>query len=389
MSQFDRIYDRRGTGSVKYDLREAESWSGDTLPLWVADMDFPAPECARQAVAGLAQPGIFGYTFPDGDYKAAAAGWFGRRFGWRPEEDWLVETPGVVFALCTAVRAFTRPGDAVACLPPVYPHFFEAAEDNGRRAVYSPLKHTAGRYEIDFEALAALLEREKPALLILCSPHNPVGRVWTRAELEQLGRLCLDHGVIVAADEIHCDFTYPGHPHTPYLSLGEDFAARAIVCTAPSKTFNLAGLQCSNVWIPDEGLRRAFRRELTAQGVSGVNSAGRAACKAVYREGEPWLEELLAYLRSNYEYLAAFLARELPELKVSPLEGTYLAWVDARGLGLDEQGLDGLLRRARVWFNAGSGFGPGGMGFWRVNLACPRATLAQALERLRDAVRGQ
>ncbi len=386
MSQFDQIYDRRGTGSVKYDLLEAEGWSEDTLPLWVADMDFPAPACAGEALRELSRPGIFGYSFPDEQYQAAVTGWFARRFGWKPQREWLVETPGVVFALCTAVRAFTQPGDAVACLPPVYPHFFEAASDNGRRPVYSPLKQVEGRYEIDFDGLAALLEREKPKLLILCSPHNPAGRVWTRAELERLGRLCLEHGVIVAADEIHCDFTYPGHPHTPYLSLGEDFAARAIACTAPSKTFNLAGLQCSNVWIPDQGLRRAFRRELTAQGVSGVNAAGRAACRAVYEQGEGWLEELLVYLRGNYEFLKAFLERELPELKVSPLEGTYLAWVDARGLGLDQQGLDSLLRRARVWFNDGAGFGPGGEGFWRVNLACPRSVLTQALERIRDAV---
>lgn len=388
MSQFDTLYDRRHTGSVKYDLMEAHGRPADTLPLWVADMDFPAPACVGEALKRLAQPGIFGYSFPEEDYKRAVAGWFSRRFGWTPKTDWLVETPGVVFALCTAVKAFTQPGDGVMCLLPVYPHFFEAAIDNGRRPVYGHLKQgPEGRYEIDFEELERLLDQEKPKLFILCSPHNPVGRVWTREELERLGKLCFDRGVLVVADEIHCDFTYPGHPHTPFLSLGPAFEQNAISCTAPSKTFNLAGLQCSNIFIPNPQLRKAFERELAAQGMSGNNTPGRAACRAVYEQGEPWLEELLVYLRGNYEFLRDFVAEKLPRLKVYPLEGTYLAWVDARGLGLDAQKLDDLLKnRARVWFSDGAGYGPGGEGFWRVNLACPRKTLEAALERVEQAV---
>lgn len=389
MSQFDTLYDRRHTGSVKYDLMEREGRPADTLPLWVADMDFPAPECVGEALRELTRLGIFGYSFPEEGYKQAVAGWFGRRFGWTPRTDWLVETPGVVFALCTAVKAFTRPGDGVMCLLPVYPHFFEAAIDNGRRPVYGHLKQgTEGRYEIDFEELEQLLDREKPKLFILCSPHNPVGRVWERQELERLGKLCFDRGILVVADEIHCDFAYPGHPHTPFLSLGPEFERNAISCTAPSKTFNLAGLQCSNVFIPNPKLRKAFERELAAQGISEVNTAGRVACRAVYEQGEPWLEELLVYLRGNYEFLKDFVERNIPQLKVCPLEGTYLAWVDARGLGLNAGELDELLRtRARVWFSDGAGYGPGGEGFWRINLACPRATLAAALERVRDAVK--
>ena len=389
MSQFDTLYDRRNTGSVKYDLMEREGRPADTLPLWVADMDFPAPACVGEALRGLTQPGIFGYSFPEEAYKQAVAGWFGRRFGWTPDPDWLVETPGVVFALCTAVRAFTQPGDGVMCQLPVYNHFFEAAVDNGRRPVYGHLKQGEdGRYEIDFAELERLLDQEKPKLLILCSPHNPVGRVWERQELERLGKLCFDRGVLVVADEIHCDFTYPGHPHTPFLSLGPEFEQNAIACTAPSKTFNLAGLQCSNVFIPNPKLRKAFEAELRAQGISGVNTAGRCACRAVYEQGEPWLEELLAYLRGNYAFLRDFVDREIPQLKVCPLEGTYLAWVDARGLGLDPAGLEDLLRtRARVWLSDGAGYGDGGQGFWRFNLACPRTTLTAALERIRDAVK--
>jgi len=385
---FDRVIDRRGSDCVKYDLIAGQGRPEDTLPLWVADMDFPAPACAGAAIRALTEPGIYGYSFAGKGYQDAVRGWFDRRFGWKPGEDWLVETPGVVFALCTAVRAFTRPGDAVMMLLPVYPHFFEAAKDNGRRAVYSRLKNVDGRYEIDFEDVERVMEEERPKLFLLCSPHNPVGRVWTREELERLGKLCFDRGILVAADEIHCDFTYPGHPHTPFLSLGPEFEQNAMACTAPSKTFNLAGLQCSNLFLPNPALRQAFRRELTAQGLGGVNAAGRAACRAVYENGEAWLEELLAYLQGNYAYLTGFLASELPELKVSPLEGTYLAWVDARGLGLDDKAMAALLRdRARVWLSDGPGYGAGGEGFWRINLACPRSVLAQALERIRDAVR--
>ena len=384
---FDRVYDRRGTNCFKYDPIPLQGMPEDTLPLWVADMDFPAPACVGEAVRALTQPGIYGYGFGGAEHFAAIRGWFGRRFGWQVEEDWLVETPGVVFALCTAVRALTAPGDGVMMLLPVYNHFFEAAVDNGRRAVCSRLKQRDGRWEIDFDEVERLMDEEKPRLFLLCSPHNPVGRVWRREELLRLGRLCFARGITVVSDEIHSDFVYPGHRHIPFLSLGEEFRQRAMACTAPSKTFNLAGLQCSNLFIPNGELRAAFRRELTAQGAGSVNVFGRAACRAVYEQGEPWLEELLVYLRGNYELLRDFIGRELPVLKVSPLEGTYLAWVDARELGLDAAARADLLRsKARVWLSDGAAYGENGAGFWRVNLACPRSVLRQALERLRDAI---
>ncbi len=221
MSLFDTVYDRRGTDCVKYDLIDVQHRPADTLPLWVADMDFPAPACVGEALRRMTEPGIYGYALSGESYRRSVAGWFDRRFGWRPEPDWLVETPGVVFALCTAVRAFTRPGDGVMVLLPVYPHFFQAAEDNGRRVVASRLKSVDGRWEIAFDEGERLMDAEQPKLLILCSPHNPIGRVWTREELLRLGGLCLARGITVVADEIHCDFTYPGHPHTPYLSLGD------------------------------------------------------------------------------------------------------------------------------------------------------------------------
>lgn len=384
---FDRVYDRRGTNCVKHDLIPLEGRPEDTLPLWVADMDFPAPACVGRAIEKLLDHGIYGYSFPGEAHRKAVQGWFERRFGWHTEADWVVETPGVVFALCTAVRAFTKPGDAVMMLTPVYNHFFEAAEDNGRRAVCLDLKSAGNSYEIDFDALERAMDEEKPTLFLLCSPHNPAGRVWTRQELERLGRLCFDRGITVVADEIHCDFTYPGHPHTPFLSLGEEFEQNAISCTAPSKTFNLAGMQCSNSFIPNPVLRQKFRQELTAQGAGGINLFGRTACQAVYEEGDGWLDELLVYLKGNYDALCEFVAKELPVLQVKALEGTYLAWVDARGLELSDEARAALLRdKARVWLSDGAVYGEAGRGFWRINLASPRSVLMEALERLKEAI---
>ena len=382
MSRFDQIYDRRGTGAIKYDTLEHAGFGADALPLWVADMDFPAPECVGEALRRMTDPGIYGYTMTGTAYNAAVTGWFERRFGWKPEEDWLVTTPGVVYAICTAIRAFTEPGEAVVCLLPVYSHFFTAVEDNGRRPVYGHLKRENGHYEIDFEELERLLDEERPRLLILCSPHNPVGRVWKREELERLGRLCFDRGVLVVADEIHCDFVYPGQRHIPFLSLGPEFEQNTICCTAPSKTFNLAGLQCSNIFIPNPVLRAAFRREITAQGGFGVNSAGAAACMAAYNGGADWLDELLVSLRGNYNFLRAFLADRLPGLTAGELEGTYLAWVDVSALNLSEEEQLALLKRAGVRLSMGGEYGAGGETFWRVNLACPKSTLRAALERI-------
>lgn len=386
MSRFDRIYDRRGTGSIKYDVLEQEGYAQDTVPLWIADMDFPAPDCVGRALSRLAEPGILGYDLTGRAYTEAVTGWFQKRFGWKPEAEWLVTTPGVVYAICTAVRAFTEPGDGVLCLLPVYSHFFSAVEDNGRRPIYSHLKQANGRYEIDFAELEQTMDAEHPKLLILCSPHNPVGRVWTREELERLGRMCFDRGILVVADEIHCDFVYPGYRHVPFLSLGQAFEQNAICCTAPSKSFNLAGLQCSNIFIPNAELRKAFCRELTAQGAFGMNTAGAAACQAAYEGGEAWLDELLVYLRENYELLRDFLSRELPQLTVSELEGTYLAWVDARSLQLNDEELLEMLKRAKVRLSMGQEYGAGGEGFLRINLACPRAILQTALARMRDEI---
>lgn len=386
---FDQIIDRHGTDCVKHDLVPVMRLPEDTLPLWVADMDFPAPECVGEALHRMIEQRIYGYSFAGKEYHEAVMNWFQRRFGWTIKEEWLVETPGVVFALCTAVRAFTKPGDGVAMLLPVYNHFFEAVEDNGRRVVASVLQNKGGRYEIDWEDLERKLDEETPKLFLLCSPHNPVGRVWTEEELRKLGQLCFERNILVVADEIHCDFTYSGHRHIPFQSLGEAFARQSISCTAPSKTFNLAGLKTSNIVIPDDMLRNTFRKELDKQGAGGVNLFGMAACRAAYEGGEGWLEELRSYLWGNYQKLCRFVEQELPELKVTELEGTYLAWVDVSGLNLTAEEQDELLtQKARVWLNRGETYGQGGENFWRFNLACPRSVLVEALERLRDAIHG-
>ena len=384
---FDQIAPRWGTDSVKYDLCLRQGFAPDVLPLWVADMDFPAPDCVREALQKMVDFNVYGYSMAGEGYYRAVIDWFTRRHGWTPERKWIVTTPGVIYALCTAVRAFTAPGDAVAVMTPVYHHFFTPVTDNGRRLVQCDLRLTDGGYEIDFDALERALDREKPKMLILCSPHNPVGRVWSEAELRRLGGLCFERGVLVAADEIHCDFVYPGRTFVPFLSLGEEFAQNAFSCTAPSKTFNLAGLEDSNIIIPNPELRRAFRAEMTGQGISEAALPGRVSCQAAYEGGAEWLDALLVYLRGNYDAAAEFLARRLPQLRLCPLEGTYLAWIDARGLGLDAAALERFMReKANVRFNPGAEYGAAGAGFLRLNLATSRATVLAALERFAVAV---
>ena len=386
---FDRVVDRRGTDCIKFDFAVEHGLPADVLPLWVADMDFPAPQGVLDELRKFADLGIFGYSDAKPDYYEAVANWFERRFQWRPEAAWLVRAPGVVFALAMAVRALTKPGDSVLIQPPVYHPFYSVVEDNGRRLVESPLVLEDGRYLIDFEDFEAAVVRENVKLFILCSPHNPVGRVWTVEELKRLGDICLKHGVIVLSDEIHCDFTFPGHPHTPFVKAVPELAERTVVCTAPSKTFNLAGLQASNIWIPGADIREAIEAEINACGLSSLNCVGLAACKAAYRTGEAWLDALLTYLKGNVDFLRDYLRDNLPMLRLIEPEGTYLAWIDFSALGLSPEELDDLvINRAKLWLDAGRIFGESGAQFQRVVLACPRATLKEALDRLRDAIKG-
>lgn len=384
---FDRLTDRYGTNSLKYDFAVERGYPADVLPLWVADMDFPAPEPVLDALRRAVDHGIFGYSDVKADYYEAAAAWFAQRFSWRPRPEWLVRTPGVVFAAAMAVRGLTEPGDGVLIQPPVYYPFYSVIRDNDRRIVENELIYRDGRYTIDFEDFERKLVEEKVRLFLLCSPHNPVGRVWTLEELRRLGGLCQKHGVWVVSDEIHCDFTYPGHPHHIFPKAVPELADRTVVCTAPSKTFNLAGLQASNIWIPGEEARRRFVREINRCGYSQLNGLGLVACKAAYTEGAEWLEQCWAYLRGNLDFLREFLAARIPQIRLVEPEGTYFAWLDCSGLGLSREALNNLvIREARLWLDAGHIFGVSGSQFQRVVLACPRATLRQALERLEQAV---
>jgi len=377
---FDRIIDRRDTYSIKHE----PAWRGkppDVLPLWVADMDFLTPPCVRDALVSRARHGIYGYAEPDAAYFDTLRAWFESRFGWSPERDWLTFAPGVVTALNVAIRALTAPGDGVVIQQPVYYPFESCIRQTGRRLLVNALVLSDGRYTINFADFEDNIRRAK--LFILCNPHNPVGRVWTRDELLRIGEICLRHRVTVIADEIHADFIYPGHRHLVFSALHPDFAANTVTCTSPSKTFNLAGLQHANIFIPDKTLRGKFKAAHSDCGLSQPSLMGLVACKAAYEGGAEWLAQLLDYLAGNMAFLSDGLASRIPQIKLIEAEGTYLAWLDCTALGLTDPELDdALTRKARLWLSAGHTFGQGGSGFQRMNVACPRTILREALERL-------
>ena len=385
---FDKIIDRRDTDSIKWDFAVEFGLPADVLPLWVADMDIPTAPAVTEALVQRARHGIFGYSDVKGEYFEAVRAWFSSRHGLEVKSEWLVKTSGVVFALYNAVRAATEKGDAVLIQPPVYHPFYRAIEDNGRRVVLNELIYKNGAYSIDFEDFERKIVTENVKLFILCSPHNPIGRVWTREELKRLGDISSRHSVTVVSDEIHCDFTLSGYTHVPFLNACPGMAERTILCTAPSKTFNVAGLQCSNIFIPGEELREAFKREVSLTGFSGINSMGLSACRAAYESGADWLDELLVYLEGNLAFVRSYLSSELPEIKLVEPQGTYFAWLDFSALGLSDEALNDLIvNKAKLWLDAGNIFGKSGEGFQRVVLACPRKTLAEAMERLKGAVR--
>lgn len=386
---FDKEIQRYGTDCVKYDAAEAQGYPADILPLWVADMDFQAPPCVQEALGNAVAHGIFGYSFRSDSYCDAVTGWFRRRFGWEVEKAWMLQTPGVVFALSTAVRVTTAPGDAVLVQPPVYYPFYRVIEQNGRKIVESGLVYENGKYSIDFADVEAKIVENDVKLFILCSPHNPVCRVWTEEELARLGAICRRHGVKVVSDEIHCDFAFPDHPHTPFVKACPDMAEDTILCTAPSKSFNLAGLQVSNIFIPGAALRARFKQELDRISYSEPNCLGMVACKAAYQGAEEWLEECKAYMRGNLDYVRSFLAENLPQIKLVEPEGTYFAWLDCSGLGLSKAELDELVvKKANLWLDSGAIFGACAEQFQRVVLACPRSTVEKAMTQLKAAVDG-
>ncbi len=384
---FNAVIDRRNTNSLKWDFAAERGRPADVLPLWVADMDFPAPQPVLDALRKAVSYGIFGYSDVKGGYYDAVSAWFRNRFGWEPRREWLVKTPGVVYALAMAVRALTRPGDHVLVQPPVYYPFFSVIRDNDRKVVESELLYENGRYSIDFEDFERKIVENQVKLFLLCSPHNPVCRVWTPEELQQIGAICQKHNVYVVSDEIHCDFAFPGHPHTMFSQANPAMAEMSVICTSPSKSFNLAGLQVSNIWIPSETVRQTFLREMDRSGYSQLNTLGLVACQAAYECGGEWLEQCGAYLRGNLDFIRSFLAEYIPQIKLVEPDGTYFAWLDCSGLGLNKAELNDLVvNEARLWLDAGHIFGRNSAQFQRVVLACPRYTLEQAMTRLKTAV---
>lgn len=384
---FDRVIDRHHTNSVKFDAAAENGYPEDILPLWVADMDFQAPPCVLEALQKSLEHGIFGYSITGQGYYDAIRNWFQTRFGWEVDQSWLIQTPGVVFALAAAVRAVTEPGDAVLVQPPVYHPFSNVVIQNGRKLVENGLIYENGKYSIDFEDFERKIMDNDVKLFILCSPHNPICRVWTVEELRRLGEICHKHNVTVISDEIHCDFAFPEHPHTPFIKACPEMRDKTILCTAPSKSFNLAGLQTSNIFIPGQALREAFSREMAVVSYHGANCLGAVACQAAYEGGAQWLDECKAYMRGNLDYVRSFLAEHIPQIKLVEPEGTYFAWLDCSGLGLSKEALDELIvKKANLWLDTGAIFGECAAQFQRVVLACPRATVEKAMQQLKDAV---
>lgn len=396
---YDEEIDRRGTCSTKWEfLHDGDQMKyGDhadpkhgknrLLPMWVADMDFPAPQAVIEALKDRAEHGIFGYTQPTDSYYEAVINWMARRYGYTVERDWIVLTPGVVPAIHMMVQAFLSPGEKVLVQQPVYYPFFRAIENNGGKIVSNALIYENGRYRMDFDDLAEKTADPAVTMAIFCSPHNPVGRVWTAEELTRFGTICLENNVLIISDEIHCDLIYDGYTFTPFAAIDDTFAQQSIVCTAPSKTFNLAGLKTSNIIISNPDLRNRFEQILLQNNIKGVNTFGIVATEAAYNHGEEWLAHTMDYIQANYRFMAAYIAEHLPRLKIIPPEGTYLVWVDCRALGLDPAARKELLmQEARIFLDEGELFGPEGEGFERFNIACPRSILKEALVRIKTAV---
>ncbi len=381
---FDEIIPRRGSNSYKWDTAKEE----DVLPMWVADMDFRTAPCVVEALHKRVEHGIFGYTKVPSAYYEAVTNWFMRRHGWQIKEDWIIYTSGVVPALSAIIKALTMPGDRVLVQTPVYNCFFSSIRNNGCEVVTNPLLYTDGNYRIDFDSLEKETSDPKVKLLLLCNPHNPAGRVWTRQELTRIGEICFRNDVLVVADEIHCELVFLGHSYTPFASISKEFLMNSVTCTSPSKAFNLAGLQIANIISANEYVRMKIDKAININEVCDVNPFGVEALIAAYNKGEEWLEELKQYLLGNYNYLKGYFEEYLPHLKVLPLEGTYLVWVDCSALKQSsEEIVKILLDKEKLLVNEGNMYGEAGKYFIRINIACPRALLIDGLSRLRRTLK--
>ncbi|MBD5456624.1 MAG: pyridoxal phosphate-dependent aminotransferase [Lachnospiraceae bacterium] len=385
---FDAIVDRKNTNCLKYDFAVERGMPEDILPLWVADMDFKTSSYVQDALKAQAEHGIYGYSDSKEGYFEAVQSWILKRHGVKVEKEWLVKTPGIVFALAMAVQSYTREGEAVMIQQPVYYPFKSVIKENNRKVVNNTLvQKEDGRYYMDLTDFEDKIKKENVKMFILCNPHNPVGRVWSREELEKIGDICYKHHVLIISDEIHSDFVFSGKHHV-LAALKEEYKEITVTCTAPSKTFNIAGLQVSNIFIPNEDLRRKFTARIQASGYSEVNSAGLTACEAAYRYGEEWYQGMKAYVKENFSFMKKFLEEHVPQVKMLEPEGTYLVWLDFRALNLSHQELEDLIvHKAGLWLDRGTMFGEAGEGFQRVNTACPRTTLEEALKRIEKAIK--
>ena len=377
---FDELINRRGTNSYKWD----SAAKADVLPLWVADMDFRTAPVITEALSRRVSHGIFGYTRVPEAYYQAVTTWFSRRHGWHMRKEWMIYTSGVVPAISAIIKALARPGDKVLVQTPVYNCFFSSIRNNACEAACSPLLRTGDTYQMDFDDLERKAADPKVKIMLLCNPHNPAGRVWTREELTRMGEICLRHDVTVVADEIHCELVFPPYAYTPFASVSEEFQRRSVTCISPSKAFNIAGLQIANIVAEDDDMRQRIDRAININEVCDVNPFGVEATIAAYNEGEEWLTQLIDYLQGNYDYMRDFCAEHLPRFPLAKLEGTYLVWMDCSALRLPSETLEqALIEEAGLWLNAGAMYHSPQEGFMRWNIACPRTRLAEALERFR------
>lgn len=393
---FEHGLDRHNTGCVKWDQSCTIFGSDDVLPMWVADMDFPVPKPVTEALIKRAQHEAYGYSFAPPSVLEAITERLWRLYNWKVDPEWILFTPGVVPAVHAAVRAFTAPGDEVVLQSPVYYPFWSAVRENGCQVANNPLQWNGSRYVMDLEGLKQIFLPHasgmttcpsRAKMIVLCSPHNPVGRVWTRSELEAVGDIALANNAIVVSDEIHCELMLNGSHHTPFASLSPELEQNSIVCMAPSKTFNLAGLATSFIIVPNPQLRAGLQRRITGA-VGSVTPFGYTALEASFREGDDWLTQVLHYIEGNVTYAQLFVQDHMPQVKIMPIEGTYLLWLDFRALGMNAHELSVFLReKAKVGLDDGYVFGPGGEGFARMNIACPRSTVQEGLTRIADAIR--
>ena len=384
---FEEHIDRRNTNCLKYDFAKRKGLPEDVLPLWVADMDFRTSSYVEDALVERAKEAIFGYSEVQTPYFNAVSNWMKAHHNWEVKERWLVKTPGVVFALAMAVKAFTELGDSVIIQSPVYYPFSEVITDNGRNVVSSDLYLSEdNRYHMDYEDFEQKIIENDVKLFLLCNPHNPVGRVWTKEELEKVGDICLKHNVLVVSDEIHADFVFKGK-HQVFAAVKEEYKDITITCTAPSKTFNLAGLSLSNIFIPNRKSKHRFKAELNAAGTGLMGVMGLVACQTAYEKGEEWYQSMKSYVWANIEFTKQYVEENLPDVKMIDHEGTYLVWLDFRDTGLRVDELEDLIiHKAKLWLDSGKIFGKSGEGFQRINVACPRSTVKEALDRIKKAL---